>query len=64
MQIVWTVILGVVGLIVGLIYPSNIDFGVAMPEAIAFAVPWAIFFAVIGLGVDYFTRKKDDDTKQ
>jgi Na+(H+)/acetate symporter ActP len=58
MQKKWTVILAVVGLIVGLFHPGNIDFGVDMPVAIAFAVPWAIFFGAIGLAIDYFTRKK------
>lgn len=58
MQKKWTVILGVVGLIVGLFHPANIDFGVAMPEAIAFAVPWALLFSAIGFAIDYFINSK------
>ena len=57
----WTIGLGLVGLIVGLIHPSNIDFGVDMPSAIGFAIPWAIFFSVIGLAIDYFARAKSDE---
>ena len=64
MKIKWTVVLAVVGLVIGLVHPSNLSFGVAMPEAIGFAVPWAIFFAMIGLVIDFFTRRKDDDSKQ
>ena len=61
MKIKWTYILGVVGLIVGLIHPSNNSFGLDMPSAIGFAIPWAIFFALIGTAIDFFTRKKDDE---
>jgi hypothetical protein len=63
MQKKWTLILGIVGLIVGLFHPGNLSFGIAMPEAIAFAFPWAIFFSLIGLAIDYFTRKKDDENQ-
>jgi hypothetical protein len=55
----WTIILGVIGFIIGLIHPSNSAFGVGMPEAIAFAVPWVIFLSLIGLAIDYFIEKKD-----
>jgi uncharacterized membrane protein len=63
MQKKWTIILAVLGLTIGLIHPSNTAFGVVMSAAIAFATPWALFFALIGLSVDYFTRKKDKDNK-
>jgi hypothetical protein len=48
----WTYVLFIIGLCVGLFHPANIDFGVEMPEAVAFALPWAILFAVIGLIID------------
>jgi len=54
MQKKWTLILGVIGLIIGLLHPANVDFGVAMPEALGFAFTWAIFFGLIGLIIDYF----------
>lgn len=28
-----------------------------MPSAIAFAIPWALFFGFIGLIVDYFINR-------
>ena len=60
----WTIGLGLVGLIVGLIHPSNIDFGVDMSSAIGFAIPWAIFFSVVGLVIDYFTKTKTDEIEK
>ena len=58
----WTIILAVVGLIMGLIHPGNMSFGVGMVEAIAYAIPWAAFFALIGLAIDYFSRSKKDES--
>ena len=60
----WTMGLGLVGLIVGLVHPSNIDFGVDILYAIGFAAPWVVFFSVIGLAIDYFTRKKVDEIEK
>ena len=54
----WTLILAIVGLIIGIVQPSNRAFGADMASAIAFAVPWAIFFGMVGFAVDYFIRKK------
>ena len=54
----WAVTLGILGLTIGLLHPKNTAFGVAMPEAIAYSLPWAIFFGLIGLVIDYFKRKK------
>ena len=55
----WTKILGVIGLIIGLVHPANSAFGASMLDAIAFAFPWAVFFALVGLAIDYFTRTKN-----
>ena len=61
MKYKWTIILGVIGLIIGLIHPSNSAVGVGMPEAIAFAVPWVIFLSLIGFAIDYFKGKEDSN---
>jgi len=54
----WTLILSIIGLIIGLFHPNNTSFSVDIVSPIAFALPWAIFFGLIGFAVDYFTRKK------
>lgn len=61
----WTIFFGVVGLTIGLLHPNNTATGVAPEVAIAFAVPWIVFFAIIGFVIDYLIRRhknKDNDS--
>ena len=53
----WATILGIVGLIVGLLHPQNLSVGVDAISGLAFALPWAIFFWVIGFAVDKLIQK-------
>jgi len=50
----WTKIIGSIGFIIGLIHPSNYGYGI---EAIAFGIPWAIAFSLIGLLIDFIVSK-------
>jgi hypothetical protein len=53
----WASILGIVGLIVGLLHPQNLSVGVDAISGLAFALPWAIIFWVIGFVVDKLIQK-------
>ena len=41
----WMLVLGVLGLIGGLLHPSNTSIGIDVAAGIAFAVPFGLFFA-------------------
>lgn len=56
----WTKILGIVGLVAGIFTPQNQEIGI---RVVFFAIPYALFFSLIGLPIDYFTRKKDDENQ-
>ena len=54
MNMKWTKILAIVGLVAGVATPQNREVGL---HVIAFAIPWVLFFAFVGLVIDFIRTK-------
>ncbi len=56
----WSLRLFIAGMFIGLLHPGNGRGDVA--TSIAFALPFGLFFALVGLVVDYYSNRPNPNT--